>query len=168
MTESESPDARERLAEELVAYLDGELDGKASQDVERRLAASEECRRELRQLQRAWDLLDELPRAQVSDTFTQTTVELVVHSAQHQQQACQTRDARRRRWTWIAGGGGLVASTLAGYLAVAGYLARPNDQLLQDLPVIENLDRYEVADSVAFLQQLRNTGLFDEERNHAP
>ncbi|MCU0962452.1 MAG: hypothetical protein MUF48_20330 [Pirellulaceae bacterium] len=168
MTESESPDARERVAEELVAYLDGELDREASQDVERRLAASDEYRRELRQLQRAWDMLDELPRAQVSDTFTQTTVEIVALSAHRDLQQLQAHGRQHRRWAWIAGGVGLVASTLAGYLAVAAYLARPNDQLVRDLPVIENLDRYEVADSVTFLRQLQTTGLFEEERSDVP
>jgi hypothetical protein len=69
---------------------------------------------------------------------------------------------------WIAGGMGLAASALAGYLAVAAYLARPNDQLVRDLPVIENLDRYEVADSVTFLRQLQTTGLFEEERSDVP
>lgn len=156
------------MVEELVAYLDGELDGDASQEVEGRLATSDEYRRELRQLQRTWDMLDELPRAQVSNTFTQTTVELVVSSAQHQLQEQQAQGARRQRWAWILGGGGLVASAVAGYLVLAAYLARPNDQLIRDLPVIENLDLYQVADSVAFLQQLRETGLFDEERDNVP
>jgi anti-sigma factor RsiW len=168
MTESESPDAREQVAEELVAYLDGELDQDASQDVERRLAESDAYRRELRQLQRAWDMLDELPRAQVGDTFTQTTVEMVALSAQRDLQELHTHGQQRRRLMWIAGGMGLAASALAGYLAVAAYLARPNDQLVQDLPVIEDLDLYEIADSVTFLRQLQNTGLFDEEENDVP
>jgi anti-sigma factor RsiW len=60
--------------EELVAYLDGELDAAARQSVEERLARDAEYRSHLQSLQQAWDLLDELPRSSASESFTRTTV----------------------------------------------------------------------------------------------
>ena len=39
---------------------------------------------------------------------------------------------------------------------------------MRDLPVIENMDLYEVADSVEFLRQLEKTGLFAEEADDEP
>jgi hypothetical protein len=42
-------------------------------------------------------------------------------------------------------------------------LSRPNDPLAQDLPVIENVELYEVADSVEFLKELEKAGYFKEE-----
>ena len=58
--------------------------------------------------------------------------------------------------------------TVAG-AAVLGFLigvkAWPNNsrQLLRDLPVIENFERYRYADSIDFLRQLEASKLFDEE-----
>ena len=62
MSEASSYNAEDQTYEQLVAYLDGELDAESSLQVERRLAEDAEFRRELRQLQRAWDMLDELPK----------------------------------------------------------------------------------------------------------
>ena len=55
-------DLAEREGQQLVAYLDGELDDETNQEIERRLSADPEYRLRLQQLQQAWDLLDELPR----------------------------------------------------------------------------------------------------------
>lgn len=66
---------------ELVAYLDGELDSTEKQAVEARLAADETYREELAQLQRTWDLLDALPSVRATESFTQSTVEMVALSA---------------------------------------------------------------------------------------
>ena len=41
--------------------------------------------------------------------------------------------------------------------------SRANDQLVRDLPVIENIETYEYADSVEFLKQLDKSGLFASE-----
>ena len=81
MSEPESNSTNDEAYEQLVAYLDGELDAETSKQVERRLTENVEYRRELQQLQRAWDMLDELPRAEVGNAFTRTTVEIVVLSA---------------------------------------------------------------------------------------
>ena len=61
--ESMSPDPvndEAQLREELVAYLDGELDGEQSRRIEQRAAAEPEARRMLQELDRAWHMLDEL------------------------------------------------------------------------------------------------------------
>lgn len=167
MSELESNNTQDEAYEQLVAYLDGELDGEASQQVERRLAENVDYRRELQQLQRAWDMLDELPRAEVSDAFTQTTVEIVALSAAQELTETKGRTRRWERMLWGAAGAGVMIAALAGYLAFSTYLARPNTKLLRDLPVIEDIDLYQDADSVEFLRTLADTGLFDEEADDA-
>ncbi|NLX54451.1 MAG: hypothetical protein GXY58_05000 [Planctomycetaceae bacterium] len=167
MSESESYSTNDDVYEQLVAYLDGELDAETSQQVERRLAENVEYRRELQQLQRAWDMLDELPRAEVSESFTQTTVEMIALSVA-EELATVPRRNRLRAWSvWCAAGIGPLLAALVGYLAVSSYLDRPNAALQRDLPVIENMDLYEVADSIDFLRQLEATGLFAEESDDA-
>jgi anti-sigma factor RsiW len=149
--------------EQLVSYLDGELDAETSREVERRLAEDENYRRELRHLQRAWDMLDELPSSEVSESFTQTTVEMVALSAAQDIEQTKSQLKRRGRLMWvIAGGGALVAAGL-GYVIVSSILAQPNRQLVDDLPVIENVELYRVADSVDFLRDLAKEDLFGDE-----
>ena len=53
----------ESLDEELVAYLDGQLDPESARHVEQRLASEETARRRLQQLAQSWDMLDQLPHA---------------------------------------------------------------------------------------------------------
>ena len=60
--------------EELVAYLDGELEPARQLQVERRLADDADYRGELIRLQRSWDLLDQLPRADTDEEFTKSTI----------------------------------------------------------------------------------------------
>jgi len=163
MSMSEPSNTNDLAYERLVAYLDGELDAETSQQVERRLAEDADYRRDLKQMQRAWDLLDELPRAEVSETFTQTTVEMVALSAEHELKDVKSRVRHFDRLIWIAVGGSVVLAGVAAFWGVSRYYSRPNEQLAQDLPVIENVELYEVADSVEFLRELEQAGYFKEE-----
>ena len=58
---------KRNLKEDLVAYLDGELDEQASQDIEQTLAQSPAARREVEALARTWKLLRVLPEVKASD-----------------------------------------------------------------------------------------------------
>lgn len=148
---------------DLVAYLDGELDAAKTRAVEDRLSSDADYRRQLRDLQRAWDLLDQLPKAEVADTFTQTTLAMVAVSASDDVvQARQRRVRTRRRWWWTGGIAATVAFA-AGYAAVSIVVSRENRRLLRDLPVIQRLDEYRYADSVEFLRQLEREGVFAED-----
>ena len=62
---------------EMSAYLDGELAASDAQRVEQKMADDEQYRQQLHSMQRAWDMLDELPTADVDDSFAQTTVEMI-------------------------------------------------------------------------------------------
>jgi anti-sigma factor RsiW len=54
-------------AEELVAYLDGELPPDDCRRVERRLAEDDDYRQRLRDLDQAWEALDALPATRADD-----------------------------------------------------------------------------------------------------
>src|SRR5437879_1691136 len=60
---------------ELVAYLDGELDDAATQAVEAKIATNPDARAELDSLKQTWGMLDYLPKASPSATFTNRTME---------------------------------------------------------------------------------------------
>ena len=149
--------------EELVAYLDGELDTKEVQRVERRLADDGEYRARLNALQRAWDLLDSLPRSSVDESFTQSTVKLVALNAEDEARKAKGQSTVWRRLVWLVGTAGAVAAAWGGYVLVMGQLSQPNEQLVQDLPIIENVDLYRHAESIEFLRDLDREGLFAQE-----
>lgn len=160
---SKQPSEVDAVQEELVAYLDGELDSTAVMGVERRLADDAEYRERLRELQQTWDLLDHLPRSQVEQSFTHDTLKLVTLNAEEDVQKSKTFAARWRQVAWVAGAACALAAAWGGYLLVSGYVSRPNDELVKDLPLLENVDLYKHAESVEFLRSLQREGLFAQE-----
>lgn len=151
------------LDEELVAYLDHELDSASSQRIERLLATDPAVRDKLQQFQQAWDALEELHRAEVDALFTQSTMEMVAVAASGEWESVRQKTARRRARRWLLGTAALVAAGVAGFLAPTWFCPDPNEPLLRDLPVIENLDQYRQIDDVEFLRLLHAEGLFAEE-----
>lgn len=155
----------DRIQEELVAYLDGELDAAESDRIERRLADDPAYRQKLTELQAAWDLLDQLPRAPVTETFTQTTVEMVAVTAEAEALQAEKSLDRRRIAGWIALAACTLVAGLAGYVVMAQRLDSPNQRLVEDLPIIEHVELYRVAESVDFLRELEQADLFSEEQS---
>src|SRR5687767_6433877 len=100
--------------DELVAYLDGELDAASTDRIENLLASNPAIRKELHRLERTWDLLDELPRATVDESFGSSTAEMIAIAAEKELEAHQAEIPRKRRqqWTWTVGG--LAAALLCG------------------------------------------------------
>ncbi|WP_425613838.1 hypothetical protein NA78x_003682 [Anatilimnocola sp. NA78] len=163
----DSAGAKTLSEDELVAYLDGELESSEQARIERRLADDAAFRQKLAQLQKAWDLLDILQKAEPDASFTRSTVEMV--ALQQDQEADQLQvAAQRRRAAWWAGGGLAIAlSAVAGFFLVRHQLQAPEREFLQDWPVIERVDQYRHVESVEFLERLRQEGLFAGEGEDA-
>jgi anti-sigma factor RsiW len=153
----------ERLHEELTSYLDGELDAQGVRAVEERLARDADYRAELQRLQRTWDLLDRLPRSSVHEAFSRTTIEMVAVAAA--EEAAQAQSARprieRRRRTF--GAVAALAAAVVGFFIGRAMWPNPNEELLEDLNVLQNLELYYQADDIDFLRQLDRDGLFADE-----
>jgi anti-sigma factor RsiW len=64
--------------ENLVAYLDGELDPQQIREIELALGRSPVARHDVDMLARTWDLLDNLPQQQVGEQFVTETMSLVI------------------------------------------------------------------------------------------
>jgi anti-sigma factor RsiW len=142
------------LEEQLVAYLDGELDDASSRRIEELLVTDPHVRDTLEKLEGTWELLDHLERAHVDEVFTQSTLEMVAVAAADDVEKEQAEAPRRRRRRWLIGGAGLVAAGAAGFLAVLLLRPSPNQRLLEDLPVLERLDELRQIDDFAFLELL--------------
>src|SRR6478609_4213087 len=145
------PDPR---ADEIVAYLDGELPPQDCRRVESQLATDEEFRQEMHELDRAWDALDVLPESTVDDGFARTTIELacVAAEADLTDHAAEAKVANRQRmWRWIAAG---VAASIFGFLAGSALVPHRNGELLADLPAIHQLNVLPYVENVDFLRRL--------------
>jgi anti-sigma factor RsiW len=168
MSEPQKPQPPEGSPEELVAYLDGELDAESSRRVERLLAVQPAVRDELQRLERSWDLLDQLPRAQVGPLFTQTTVGMVALEVERDLQEKAPRRSSRKVPRWLAPAAGLAVAATVGFLAVSAFMPDPNEQLLTDLPVLERLDDYSQARDIEFVRLLADEQVFNEGTSDAP
>jgi anti-sigma factor RsiW len=156
---------------ELIAYLDGELDEKASHELEARLSRDPQARAELDALRRTWDMLDFLPQPEPSASFTHRTLERVTAL----RPAVRTNALRRWR-PWAIGVGWAAAVVLAGLggYAVSSRLVQPvptpavagmdlDEQLIRDLRLVENRRLYEHVDDLDFLWALADPELFGDE-----
>jgi len=162
--ETDNPDTS--LEEQLVAYLDGELDTESNRRIEELLAADPRVRATLQGLDRTWELLDELDTTPAAEGLAQTTLEMVAVAAADEVEQVRCEAPRRRRRRLAVAGSGLLAASLAGFLAAALLRPDPNRQLLEDLPVLMNLDEYRQIDDLQFLRALHDERLFSEEDGH--
>ncbi len=148
--------------EMLVAYLDGEVDADVAKAVEERLARDADFRKTLNQLERSWDLLNDLPQPTIDEAFTKTTVEMVAVQMSQEVEKEQS-SATRKKQLWPLFTIAIVLACLPlGFLARRHFLESPDEQLIEDLPVIERVDVYQHIDDLHFLEQLNSEGLFDE------
>ena len=163
------------FTEKLVAYLDGELPEAAVRDVEQALASDPAARAEVEQLNRAWELLDLLPRATASGEFssrtlaTLKTVDLTTDLTAAPDAAPTvsfsnlkgSASSTKLLTVWIA-----CLLLVAVFCFVWGGQAQriAPDPLLDDLPLIENLDLYREIGDVEFLRDFQRKGSLDDHR----
>jgi anti-sigma factor RsiW len=151
------------IDEEIVAYLDGELDPRTSTQVEQRLSDDPAYRARLAQLQRAWDLLDSLHRTEADDDFVNSTVAMVAVQEEIEARTQRLLTVRRRNYAWVGLAMLLLAVVGASFFVVHRMLTRDERSFVRDLPVIEHVDEYRYIDSLDFLKSLERENLFAAE-----
>src|ERR1700746_1699736 len=97
---------------DLVAYLDGEADDQRARAIEAKLTLDPQARAEAVALRKTWELLDYLPRAEPSASFTHRTLERV--SGQMPVQSTSG-------WRWPASAIGMGWTAAVLLAAGAGY-----------------------------------------------
>jgi len=148
-----APASRPVSSDELVAYLDGELNADESRRIDRLLADDARVRVELKRLDQTWELLDRLPRAEVEPVFTRSTVEMVaVRVADEVEHERAAEPSRRRRTYWL-GCSGMLLAALCGVWASDRIVSDPNDRLLEDFSVLEHLEAYRQTPNLEFLRE---------------
>lgn len=153
--------ARERA--NLVAYLDGELDGAESQSIATKLTHSATARRELEVLERTWDLLDVLPRPRASaELVSRTLTQARDLDAAGERRFTAAGDSARRLARAASAVVAVAAAVGLGYTATRWLWPDPTARLARDLSVAEHLDAYRVVGSFDFLRKLDATFTDDD------
>ncbi|MGQ0637168.1 MAG: anti-sigma factor family protein [Planctomycetaceae bacterium] len=154
--------------ENLAAYLDGELDEGAAQQIEVALAESPVARHEVEMLSRTWDLLNVLPGAKASEEFSRKTLSSI--RAAEQSHAAVNLDAFWRLgrrvavlalWTL-----GLAAFGYVGFEASRRMAPDESERILDDYDIIANLENYTAVGDSEFLKELKDKHTFAD--YHAP
>lgn len=152
-------DKLQRLSSEdrdnLPAYLDGELNEDATRRIESILVQSSVARNDIERLSKTYDLLDELPHPDAPQDFVEKTLATVkmeqVKVSLSDQLWFQTSQKILVLIGWTAA---LVIASVASFAITNRMIERPDDVLVEELPLMKNLDRYEEVQSVEFLDQL--------------
>ena len=163
----------EEQQQNLVAYLDGELSDAAAAEIEQLLVDSPEARREIEELTRTWKLLDQLPQVRASETFTQSTMATIaVGEKKPKAKPARAKSAppapvepepsRHAGAVLAVWGAALVAAAACGFMATNQWTPDSSQMLLRELPVVENLDRYSEIGSLEYLEELRRSGVLND------
>jgi hypothetical protein len=154
MSSITEPHSEQPAADELVAYLDGELGPEECRRVEERLAADAQYRQQLRELDLAWEALDVLPARKADDDFARTTMELVTVAAQGDASSFTAAAAEIQRRRKLCFAAAAIAGVLLGFGLARWTLPNQNRELLVDLPVIRHVDTLRQIESADFLRRL--------------
>ena len=170
-------DPPDGATEELVAYLDGELEPKAAEAMATKLSLDPRLRAEADALQRAWDILDVLPRPQPSAAFTTRTVSQVIPvpspsgtqvlaapgSAAHAMPALPA--PRPGAGFWLVSVALILSAGVGGYLGHRALVPppQPASPPLEDVTLMKNLRLYRNADDLEYVKKLDSPDLFGED-----
>lgn len=157
------------MRENLIAYLDGELNETEMAAIETTLSRNQVARHDLEQLSRAYELLEYLEKPQLSQEFTNQTMSLIsLQAAQPWTQSAGWTTGLYRGVMLLVWGVAIVAAGAGGYTLASRMIPNDGDALLRDYPVIEKLDQYREVGDLEFLKQLEASHLFDTPRQSPP
>ena len=164
------------VTEQIVAYLDGELDPASAEAMATRISLDPKLRAKTDSLKRTWDALDLLPRPKPSVNFATKTVSQVFPAAVATMIAQASGPltttvppppAQASRW-WIAAIIVVVAGFPAGYVGRALWKPRPDETerdaaLIRELSLLKNARFYRDVDDMNFLRTLDGPEFFAED-----
>jgi anti-sigma factor RsiW len=157
---------------DLVAYLDGELDPKRARALEAKLNVDPQARAEAEALRQTWELLDYLPTAEPSPTFTHRTLErLAVQNLPPR--PATPRPAWRRLLAGVAWAAAVLLAATLGYALGGVFCPAPpapapeaqglEEEMVRHLRVLQNKRLYDLADDLQMVKALDDPDLFGDD-----
>lgn len=150
------------IDEDLIAYLDGELDAQACAEIEARIEQDGELQRRVEAYRLSWNMMDDLERVVARSDFAHSTVEMIALDAVNSDRKKTEAQVRFRRLLPFALIAASVCCASLSYALVRRSLTRSDRHLVRDFTVIENFDLYRHVQSVEFLELLAESELFAE------
>ncbi len=156
----------------LTAYLDNELSEPEMERFRARLVQDDDLRKRLAELQRAWDLLDDLPDPFADHAFTKSTLELVTASIVAGNELAKP-NLQRSTWSGLAcywPFGLVIGLALAGLMLGFAYRIYNDRSELRSIELVANYQGLKVLSQLSKgnldIQQLvdRVTSIPDWER----
>ncbi len=150
------------LNEQLVAYLDGELDGEQSAEVEKQLRQDSELRRTAEALDRTWGMLDVLEPVVAGNEFSQQTMKTVVatYSRPVQEQSLSVRRVlaalfSRQSLAWcVIGSAGALCGLGLSQLYGPSEQSVQAEQMLREIDMLDRYPLYRIVPDVDALKSL--------------
>jgi hypothetical protein len=175
---NDEPDPKaDPKTEELVAYLDGELDPAAAEAVRAKLGIDPKLRAEADSLQKAFDALDFLPRARPSVSFTTKTVSQVIPALSSAMGATSLVPGNSGAaatmpaftppagvsWFWPLTVVLVALSAGVGYFGHMAFTKSDDSKMIKDIGLLNNLKLYRHIDDLDFLMRLDSPELFRDD-----
>lgn len=148
---------------EFVAYLDGELNDDETRSIEQLLASNEVARHDMESLATAWELLDELPRANAPTDFaekTLATLKMEEHVVPLSEQAWFQQATKYGKFA--IGWSLVLCCGMVGFLVARSVPPSRADTLIHEYPLLEYFDSYQEIGSTEFLSQLQKSTKWSE------
>lgn len=172
-------------SEELVAYLDGELDDAETRAVESKLATDDAARKKIDNLKKTYDLLDYLPKPEPSPSFASRTLTQlnlpspskalppIVPSGATSGYVMPAQPPSSRGWlvaSWTVALAAALGLGYFGHLLARPHLeaADPTKRTSEQVRLLERLPLYLGVDDLDFAKQLEAPELFGEAEHDEP
>jgi anti-sigma factor RsiW len=155
--------------ENLVAYLDGELEDQPAREIEQVLASSPVARHDVDMLSRTWDLVGELPDVSVTREFTNKTLESIAASRGGPPVDPEAISRNTRRVLGLAVAGAILgAAGTTGFLTTQRWIPNEAEELLNDYEILTEFDKYREVGDLENLRKLQEFREFSEIEDESP
>ncbi len=154
--------------ENLIAYIDGELEQETMRDIEKTLADNPVATHEVDVLKKTWSMLDYLERPEASEKLIeQTLTSIQVYRTGEKFALPAWWNQAKQGMISVTSVAGILLAAYLGYVASAELIPSPANEIAKDLQVIEKYDELQEIGSLAYLNLIKKNNLVDEIKKSA-
>ncbi|MDR1383746.1 MAG: hypothetical protein LBJ67_07875 [Planctomycetaceae bacterium] len=145
----------------LIAYLDGELDSQNVRQMEDRLSREPELREKMTVFEQTWNLLDSLETVPVDKELVRSTMEVVTLTIEKELNEGEKKLEQRKIPDFLITLAILMLCGMIGYQLMSLYRLSVDRQILDDIPIIQQMNTYKEIGNFDFLKELAKERVFD-------
>lgn len=164
MSNAELPDEYSEKEELYSTYLDGELTEEEARDFEAKLASNPEERANFQAMKKTWEMLDYLPKPEITSSFTLKTMEKLTQVTT----AFPIKKSLVSIGKGLALAAGILILITGGFRAGSAFVGKSNnldEELRKNLRFYENKRIYDLVENIEFLKKLDDPNLFGQDKS---